>query len=221
MNEISIDYLYCRGFQQNMSGPYGNNQGGYGGSGNPYAQGSNPQGGNPYPQGGYGVSGGSGGPGGYPSSGQQPYGSNPYNQSTGPSGAGYPSSQSGGYPPQSGGYPPQSGGYPPQSGGYPPQSGGYPPQSGGYPGQQPPHPSQGGYQGNQQSGGFAPNDPRAQRLTQVIQQYEINPQFAARLQALGNCEIVVLCDDSGSMNTPLQGSNQTRWDELKTVRDCD
>ena len=62
------------------------------------------------------------------------------------------------------------------------------------------------------------NDQRAQRLNQVIQQYEINQQFAARLQALGNCEIVLLCDDSGSMNTPIQGTNQTRWDELKTVR---
>ena len=200
-----------------MSGPYGNNQGGYGGSGNPYAQGSNPQGGNPYaqgsnPQGGNPYA--QGGYGGYPPAGQQPYGNNPYGQN--------PSSHGGGYPPQSGGYPPQSGGYPPQSGGYPPQSGGYPPQSGGYPNQQQPYPSQGaggfGAPGMGASpGGFAPNDPRAQRLNQVIQQYEINPQFAARLQALGNCEIVLLCDDSGSMNTPLQNSNQTRWDELKSV----
>jgi hypothetical protein len=219
------------GVPQNMSGPYGSNQGGYGGAGNPYAQGSNPQGGNPYSQGGYGAAGIAGGPGGYPPSGQQPFGSNPYSQSTGSSGAGYPPSQSGGYPPQSGGYPPQSGGYPgqqppyPSQGGYPGQQPTYPSQ-GGYPGQQPSYPSQGGYQGNQQSGGagiganaggFAANDPRAQRLNQVIQQHEINQQFAARLHALGNCEIVVLCDDSGSMNAPLQGSNQTRWDELKSV----
>jgi len=199
------------GFQPNMSGPYGSNQGGFGGASNPYGQGANPQGGNPYAQGGYGVSGG-----GYPPQG----GGYP------PQGGGYPP-QGGAYPPQGGGYPPQGGAYPPQGGGYPPQGGAYPPQTGGYPGQQPPHSSQGGYSEYQQSsgssgpgasgGGFAPNDPRAQRLNQVIQQYEINQQFAARLHALGNCEIVILCDDSGSMNTPLQGSNQTRWDELKSV----
>ena len=210
-----------------MSAPYGSSQGGYGGSGNPYTQGSNPPGGNPYTQGGYGTSGGGSGPGGYPPSGQQSYGGNPYGQNAGPSGAGYPPSQGGGYPPQSGGYPPQSGGHPPQSGGHPPQSGGYPSQTGGYPGQQPPYSSQGGYPGGQQPGGagmgqnpggFMSNDQRSQQLNQIIQRYEINPQFASRLHALGNCEIVILCDDSGSMNTPLQGSNQTRWEELKSVR---
>ena len=61
------------------------------------------------------------------------------------------------------------------------------------------------------------NDVRSLKLNQVIQRYEINPQFAARLQALGNCEIVILCDDSGSMNAQLHGTNQTRWDELKSV----
>jgi len=195
-----------------MSAPYGSNQGSYGGSGNPYTQGSNPQGGNPYTQGGSGIS---GGPSGYPSSGQQPYGGNPYTQNAGSSGAGYPPSQSGGYPPQSGGYPSQSGGYPSQSGGYPGQQASYPPQ-GGYPGGQ----QSGGFGGpgmGPNTGGIMSNDQRAQRLNQVIQQYEINQQYASRLQALGTCEIVILCDDSGSMNTPLQVSNQTRWDELKSV----
>lgn len=206
MTDETIFMCKCfRGYPQNMSGPYGNN---------PYGQNTNPQGGNPYAQ---------GGPGGYPPSGQQPYGNNPYPQNPGFSGSGYPPQgggyppQGGGYPPQSGGYPPQTGGYPPQSGGYPPQSGGYPPQSGGYPPQSGGYPPQGGGYGGGSSGGFAPNDPRAQRLTQVIQRYEINAQFAARLQALSNCEIVVLCDDSGSMNSPLQNSNQTRWDELRQV----
>jgi hypothetical protein len=139
-----------------------------------------------------------------------PYGNNQ-------SGYGYPS-QTGGYPGQQPLYPPQGEyGHPSQTGGYsslqpsyPPQSGyGYSSQTGGYPGQQPNYPLQ--------SGGFGANDPRVQRLNQVIQQYEINPQFGARLHALLNCEIVLLCDDSGSMNTPLQGSSQTRWDELKHV----
>jgi hypothetical protein len=117
-------------------------------------------------------------------------------------------------------------------GGYGPSSGNIGP--GGYPtsGQQPyganpygqnmgasgagyPPPQNVGY--GPTSGNFMPNDQRSQRLNQVIQQYEINQQFAARLHVLGNCEIVLLCDDSGSMNTPLQGTNQTRWDELKSV----
>jgi len=215
INENSTIYPYSRGYQQNIPGSYGSNQGGYGGSGNPYTQGSNPQGGNPYAQSGYGSA------GGYPSSGQQPYGSSPYTQNTGTSGAGYLPSQSGGYAPQSGGYPLPSGGYPGQQTPYSSQGGGYPLPSGGHPGQQTPYSSQGGGFGGpgigSTPGGFGSNDPRLQRLNQVIQQYEINQQFAARLHALGNCEIVVLCDDSGSMNTPLQGSNQTRWDELKSV----
>lgn len=197
------------GYQPNMSAPYGSN---------PYGQGSNPQGGNPYGQSGYGAPGGNTGAGGYPPPGQQSYGSNPYGQN--------PSGMGSGYPPQGGAYPPQGGAYPPQGGAYPPQGGAYPPQGGGYPGQQPSYPPpQGGYPGGPPGGGYGapgaggvmPNDQRNQRLNQVIQQYQINPQFAARLQALANCEIVVLCDDSGSMNTPLQHSGQTRWDELKSI----
>ena len=193
-----------------MSAPYGNN---------PYGPNTNPQGGNPYAP----SAGGYGNPGhpqsGYPPPQQQPpqYGNNPYGPSnTGGYGAGYPPQGGSGYPPPGGsGYPPQGGsGYPPQGGNaYPPPNSGFPaaggyPPTGGYPGAQP------------AAGGFMPNDPRMQRLNQVVQQYEINRDFAARLQALANCEIVVLCDDSGSMNTPLQGTNQTRWDELKSVCSC-
>lgn len=86
---------------------------------------------------------------------------------------------------------------------------GHPSQMNAYPIQQPTYPPM--------NTGFAANDPRVQKLNQVIQRYEINPQFGQRLHALLNCEIVLLCDDSGSMNAPLQGSNQTRWDELKHV----
>jgi hypothetical protein len=83
---------------------------------------------------------------------------------------------------------------------------------------------QGGYPNAQGGGGYGSNpdnvmsnEQRSNRLNQVAQQYEIHPQFAARLQALGNYEVVLLCDDSGSMNTVIQGTNQTRWDELKSV----
>ena len=100
--------------------------------------------------------------------------------------------------------------YPGQQSLYPPQGiQGHPSQINAYPIQQPTYPPM--------NAGFAANDPRVQKLNQVIQRYEINPQFGQRLHALLNCEIVLLCDDSGSMNAPLQGSSQTRWDELKHV----
>ena len=69
----------------------------------------------------------------------------------------------------------------------------------------------------QYEGGFMPDDPRLARLQPIIQRYEINPQFASRLAILAQCEIVILVDDSGSMNMPLQGTNQTRWDEMRQV----
>ncbi|CAF2740699.1 unnamed protein product [Rotaria sp. Silwood2] len=193
------------GYPPSQSGGYPPQSGAY----QPQSGGYQPRpGGNPPPSGGYPPQSGGNPP---PSGGYPPQsGGNP------PPSGGYPP-QSGGNPPPSGGYPPQSGGYPPQSGGYPPQSGGYPPQSGGYPGQQSSYPSQGGFPGSQQSGGFMSNDQRSQQLNQLVQRYEISPQIAARLHILANCEIVVLCDDSGSMNTPLQGTNQTRWDELKSL----
>jgi hypothetical protein len=127
---------------------------------------------------------------------------NPYNQ--------------GGYSPygQAGGYGPTSGQQPYGASAYL-QSGEYGPISGQQPYGASTYPQSGSYGSN--PGNFMPNDQRSQRLNQVAQQYEIHPQFAARLQALGNYEVVILCDDSGSMNTPIQGTNQTRWDELKSV----
>jgi hypothetical protein len=41
--------------------------------------------------------------------------------------------------------------------------------------------------------------------------------LAQRLNILQQFEIVVLCDDSGSMNTPVAGTNGTRWDELRSI----
>lgn len=37
------------------------------------------------------------------------------------------------------------------------------------------------------------------------------------MNILQQFEIVVLCDDSGSMNTPVDGTNGTRWDELRSI----
>ncbi|CAF1271520.1 unnamed protein product [Adineta ricciae] len=53
------------------------------------------------------------------------------------------------------------------------------------------------------------------RLQDVILRNEIRKDFAKRLHKLKNYEIILLCDDSGSMNTTVDGSNRTRWDELR------
>lgn len=148
---------------------------------------------------------------GYQNNMPGPYGNNPYASNPNPQG-GNPYAPSGyGMPGSNTGYPPS--GYPPQQHQPPPSqpygNNPYGANTSGYGSGYPPPPGP--------AGGMMPNDPRSQRLNQVIQRYEIHRDFAARLQALANCEIVVLCDDSGSMNTPLQGTNQTRWDELKSV----
>jgi hypothetical protein len=93
-------------------------------------------------------------------------------------------------------------------GGY--EGAGNPYNQGGYP-----YAQSGGYGSN--SGNNMSNNQHSQRLNQVAQQYDIHPLFTARLHALGNYEVIILCDDSSSMNTPIQGTNQTRWDELKSV----
>jgi hypothetical protein len=61
---------------------------------------------------------------------------------------------------------------------------------------------------------------REQRLKELCGIYEINPYFAERIKALEGYEIVVVADDSGSMNSILCSNNpygkaQTRWDELR------
>ncbi len=65
---------------------------------------------------------------------------------------------------------------------------------------------------------FQPNDPRMAHLEPIIQRYEISQAVVARIRALENCEVVILVDDSGSMNMPLQGTNETRWDEMRRVK---
>ncbi|UJR19823.1 hypothetical protein I4U23_022956 [Adineta vaga] len=53
------------------------------------------------------------------------------------------------------------------------------------------------------------------RLQKIILRHEIRKELADRLHALANFEIIILCDDSGSMNTQVDGTTQTRWDELR------
>ena len=59
----------------------------------------------------------------------------------------------------------------------------------------------------------------------LAQRYEISDFFATKLKQLEGWEIVLILDDSGSMNTPLKQANAgaspfaksiTRWDELKS-----
>ena len=58
-----------------------------------------------------------------------------------------------------------------------------------------------------------------EKLLYLIKKYEIHPYFSEKLEILHDFEIVLVCDDSGSMNTPIKDNNgdATRWDELKTV----
>ncbi|CAF1399012.1 unnamed protein product, partial [Adineta steineri] len=107
----------------------------------------------------------------------------------------------------------------------------YQSQQGGYPQQQPYNPQQqqqypnpqqapgGGFNPNSFGGapGGAPGGPVNDRIRAIAGRYEINDQLAQRLNILQQFEIVVLCDDSGSMNTPVDGTNGTRWDELRSI----
>ena len=56
-----------------------------------------------------------------------------------------------------------------------------------------------------------------ERLRAIAGRFEINDALAQRLSLLQQFELVVLCDDSGSMNTPVDGTNGTRWDELRAI----
>lgn len=63
---------------------------------------------------------------------------------------------------------------------------------------------------------------RLTKFQEVCRQYEINDNFALRLRNLEGYDIVIIADDSGSMNQPVTspgadpfGALPTRWDELK------
>ena len=110
-----------------------------------------------------------------------------------------------------------------------------------YPGQQPFQPGYASQPQQQQSpyqpgaegapggpgGAYAVNrdDQLMEAFRAVCQKYEIGEFFARKLKQLEGWEIVLILDDSGSMNTPLkdQGGASafarsiTRWDELKNT----
>lgn len=60
---------------------------------------------------------------------------------------------------------------------------------------------------------------KGDKIKDLINKLDIDPLFSEKLSLLDNYEIVLLLDDSGSMNTPLDDhtSHNTRWDELKDV----
>jgi len=66
-----------------------------------------------------------------------------------------------------------------------------------------------------------PVDPHP-RFTQLVKQHELKPETAKQLYTvLTSCEIVLLCDDSGSMQStivePISQKSTTRWMELKRL----
>ena len=60
-----------------------------------------------------------------------------------------------------------------------------------------------------------PDEIAERRLRAVAGKYEIRQADIARLRKLQNFDVVILCDDSGSMSTPIDENNTTRWDQLR------
>ena len=62
-----------------------------------------------------------------------------------------------------------------------------------------------------------------ERFRQLCSDHEISDAFASRLRVLERFDIVLVCDDSGSMRAPVEvhsaqrafAPSMTRWDELK------
>ena len=51
-------------------------------------------------------------------------------------------------------------------------------------------------------------------LRAVAAKYEIQQSDVTRLRQLKNFDVVILCDDSGPMMTPVDKTNTTRWNQL-------
>lgn len=51
-------------------------------------------------------------------------------------------------------------------------------------------------------------------IVKVCLEFEIRVTIGKYLQLLYNFEIVAVCDDSGSMNSLVDGTQCTRWNEL-------
>ena len=51
-------------------------------------------------------------------------------------------------------------------------------------------------------------------MTQLIERYQIQSIWTQHILELCNFEIAIVLDDSGSMTTPVDDTDRTRWDEL-------
>ena len=51
-------------------------------------------------------------------------------------------------------------------------------------------------------------------IREISRDLDIRQNMADRLRQLRDYEVVIVCDDSGSMRTPVDNSKRTRWDEL-------
>lgn len=54
-------------------------------------------------------------------------------------------------------------------------------------------------------------------LTALAERYHIDRDLVERLRELEDYEIVILCDDSGSMKTRINGTSKTRWEVLQQI----
>ena len=63
------------------------------------------------------------------------------------------------------------------------------------------------------------NENKKQHLLNIINKYKINYYFSEKLEIIKNYNIVLLIDDSGSMNTLLNDHTNftSRWEKLKQV----
>ncbi|CAF4228861.1 unnamed protein product, partial [Adineta steineri] len=52
-------------------------------------------------------------------------------------------------------------------------------------------------------------------ICEISRKYKILPEMANHLRGLRDYEIVIVCDDSGSMKTEVDDTERTRWDELR------
>jgi len=63
------------------------------------------------------------------------------------------------------------------------------------------------------------DDHQRKLLEDFARRFEIPPQLLNQINVLEKFDVVVLCDDSGSMRTSIQGTTNTRWDELRQILD--
>ena len=73
---------------------------------------------------------------------------------------------------------------------------------------------------------IAPIDHQMEKIKKIVERFEISQDMAKKLLQLTNFDIVIICDDSGSMSsyvtTPADTNFQTaktRWSELKSIVD--